>query len=345
MRIAFWCQVLIKEEFKGFSGARSRGLLKENPERRFKCDFKSLSIAPASTKPPESPLFPPSINTMYLLSLFLLAGIVKASSEMMNVTYPSSHSDFVYFKACEPNNPVDCDGAWWTEYDPKYTNGSVRVANDPTSKFSNIEPYFTFSFQGTGFYVYQWINKTSAAQVPFLGDGKVNVVDFVEGKNWQYPLRDEATLTMTWSKTGLEFGWYTIGVQHLATPPRQGFMVIDSIVVERPVNPPAPAKSSKKVIAGAVAGSVVGLLVIGALFFLYRREQARRAQARKNKFNLEDKAQTMNYMDPSSEIQASERLYSEAKREEEMQRSKGKGKEKDPMDSLPDINEVLRSTH
>ncbi|KAG8912401.1 hypothetical protein FRC02_006011 [Tulasnella sp. 418] len=269
---------------------------------------------------------------MLVLSLFsLLFAIAVAQAQVAsqtpatrNATYYSNDPSFVYIQSCVPDNPSDCQGAWWTEYDPKYGNGRVKVTGDPSVLFRNGQSVFSFTFEGTGFYVYQWVNKTSAAQTRVL-DGKSEDMNFVEGTNWPYPVNDEATLTMTWSQTGLAPGKHTIELKHNKVPEYEGFLVLDHIVVEDLLQD-LPSKPNKgRIIGGSVGGAILLLAIIG-LYFLYRREQANRARRK-----AEAKLASLRDNGPSAEIQASEKLYAEAKKEELQMQPLGKSKAQDSL--------------
>ncbi|KAG8941235.1 hypothetical protein FRC03_004691, partial [Tulasnella sp. 419] len=112
---------------------------------------------------------------------------------------------------------------------------------------------------------------------------------------------------------------------HNKVPEYEGFLVLDHIVVENLLQD-LPSKPNKgRIIGGSVAGAILLLAIIG-LYFLYRREQANRARRK-----AEAKLASLRDNGPSAEIQASEKLYAEAKKEELQMQPLGKSKAQDSL--------------
>ncbi|KAG8959559.1 hypothetical protein FRC03_007806 [Tulasnella sp. 419] len=212
--------------------------------------------------------------------VILLAGAVDGL-QVRNVTYYADNPALLYTPSCDSNNRAECRGAWWTEHDPKYGNGLVRVAGDPDEKYGKMEAFVELTFRGTGFYVYQWINKTSSIQTCYFQQ-KDYVFDFQLGTNWPYPLNDEATLMPTWIKTGLDPGTHVIMIAHNRMVDQERFTVIDRIVVEELVEdfeaPESSSNSDRERIIGASVASVALVLAITGLLYCYKRKQAARAR-------------------------------------------------------------------
>ncbi|KAG8924775.1 hypothetical protein FRC02_010198 [Tulasnella sp. 418] len=215
-----------------------------------------------------------------IISSILVISLAKAQDQptIRNVTYYTDHPSFLYIPNCVHSTIADCHGAWWSEYDAKYGNRQVKVTGDPDQKFGSMEPYFEFTFKGTGFYVYQWMNKSATADQSCLFEGSSSYISFREGINWPYALNDESTLTLTWSKTGLKPGTHTLAIRHNMIPGMERFMVIDHIVVEElleDINQSSSRRDANRgrIIGGAVAGTVLVLAGI-CLFYLFKREQA-----------------------------------------------------------------------
>ncbi|KAG8940362.1 hypothetical protein FRC03_005571, partial [Tulasnella sp. 419] len=122
---------------------------------------------------------------------------------------------------------------------------------------------------------YQWINKTSAAQVLSL-DSHQEYINFDNGTNWPYP-NEEATLTLTWARTGLSPGTHTIGLKHQKLPDFEDLTVLDHITIEE-LDEDQPGRTDNgRIIGGSVAGFIL-LLAAVKLIIIYKRMQAAEAQ-------------------------------------------------------------------
>ncbi|KAG8937068.1 hypothetical protein FRC03_008267 [Tulasnella sp. 419] len=215
-----------------------------------------------------------------LLLLVLAAAAIAQSSatSIENVTYYSDDPLFVYAPHCPQDTRDSCRGAWWTDFDPKYGNGRARVSGTPPGESVSGEEYFRFTFEGTGFYMYQWVNKSTAAQNHFV-DSILSPMDFTTGVNWPYPVNDEATLTLMLWRQGLKRGSHTISIKRDATPHKGGYIVFDHVVVEQlPYSPPSKSQNPNlgRIIGGSLAGTILLIAAVG-LLIIYRRAQTAKA--------------------------------------------------------------------
>ncbi|KAG8959560.1 hypothetical protein FRC03_007807 [Tulasnella sp. 419] len=211
-----------------------------------------------------------------LLSAILIVGTVEAQKPLTrNVTYFPDDPAWQYSPSCASDNRTECRGAWWTEYDPKYGNGRVKVCGDPDEKFGKKEPSVEFTFRGK----YQWINKTSSTQTCF-SEGSSYVFNYVPGSDEPFYTNEEATLMPTCVKTGLEPGTHSFMIFHNKRIQGEFFMSIDHVVVEELLEEVPQSRSSPdkgRIIGASVAGTVLVLAILG-LFYRYKRKQAAKAK-------------------------------------------------------------------
>ncbi|KAG8941236.1 hypothetical protein FRC03_004692 [Tulasnella sp. 419] len=229
---------------------------------------------------------PACLLFLTLVATFANAQVTSQKPLTKNVTYYSNDPAIEYIADCVEDTASACHGAWWTEYNSKYSNGRVKVTGNPDSKFSHGESYFTFTVKGTGFYVYQWINKTSGTQKRVFNykgfNDRGDQVNVADPKDWPYPVNEEATLTLVWAETGLDPGTYSMGLAHVTNSDFESYLVLDRIVVEELVEdspaPPSKDHSNRgRIIGGAVAGTFLLFSAI-ALFIIYRRSKAAKAR-------------------------------------------------------------------
>lgn len=72
---------------------------------------------------------------------------------LSNVTYASNSTQFQLFPICGAQTARNCPGAWWNDFDPRFTNGVAKMAGDPAAANGYQDINFAFTFKGSAFYV------------------------------------------------------------------------------------------------------------------------------------------------------------------------------------------------
>ncbi|KAG8894553.1 hypothetical protein FRB99_001140 [Tulasnella sp. 403] len=258
-----------------------------------------------------------------------LLSLVAASSayQLVNVTVGPNDPNIQYYPICSSHEFPLCTGAWWLAQDPRFTNGTAMMAEDPGNKWSGVEPYFAYNFKGSAMYMFQWVNASVASQVQYIDDAKYpynNISQTLQGQ-----LGSELQLVMTWSQTGLNpRKTHTMGIQHTTDIWRGNtYIVFDHMIITMAIEDPSDQKpkSNTKQIVGGVVGAVLGLLALFLAFVVWRRHRRNKYAGNKKstgKYEWQGTAgapATLKFVDPSTEIEASERIAREGRLEEELE--------------------------
>ncbi|KAG8920273.1 hypothetical protein FRC00_010250, partial [Tulasnella sp. 408] len=177
------------------------------------------------------------------------------------------------------------------------------------------------------------MNASTAAQLQLFDNNRQPLVDLVQNFP-QFAQSSDLVPVLAWSLEGLDpLKEHTIGIQHQT---KEGgpetFLVFDYMVVTMSTLEASDLPSKKKLsggeIAGVVIAAVVGFAALVAGFFWFRSWCNRRAAAKSSRggrWTWEGsvvKPSTLKFVDPSSEIEASERMAREGRMEEEEQERK-----------------------
>ncbi|KAG9045520.1 hypothetical protein FS837_006153 [Tulasnella sp. UAMH 9824] len=275
-------------------------------------------------------------STKYLAALALLLSSTANAYTSQNVTVNSSDPSIQYFPQCSLRTESACrNGAWFEVADSRFNGGKAMMAGDPTNAYGQVDPYIAYTFRGSAMYMYQWMNASTATQLQLFDNNRKPVVDLVQLFP-QFAQSSDLVPVLAWSLEGLDpLQEHTIGIQHQS---KEGgpetFLIFDYMVVTMTTLEAGDLPSKKKLsggeIAGVVIAAIVGVAALIAGFFWFRSWCNRRTAAKSGRVNGKwtwegsvVKPSTLKFVDPSSEIEASERMAREGRMEEEQERKVG----------------------
>ncbi|KAG8864601.1 hypothetical protein FRB96_005105 [Tulasnella sp. 330] len=284
-----------------------------------------------------------------MLSLLLASFVIQPilAYTLQNVTIDMTDPSIIWLPSCVRESQVACDGgAWWKDNDNYPTNNTVMVCGDPQHEYNgNSEPYMAYSFTGSAFYVYEWLNTSTAVQQFLHTDGTNTFLNLTQNapEFTSVPLSGTLQLVLAWSLTGLDpTQQTTVGIQHYATSGRNTYLALDHFVVTQTMGLVEPATNRRVGLSkGAVAGVVVGvvlsvLLSIWGLCKCLTRRRLQRNVAHSHKpfgatLSVGSRLATMRGAAPTrtnpqnvhigeTELERSERLAKEGMLEEAMEK-------------------------
>lgn len=136
-------------------------------------------------------------------------------------------------------------------------------------------------------------------------------------------MNDTLVPVMVWSETNLDpLASHTFGVQHHGIDTGETYIYFDYIVVTMTHLDPSDIHKKKvtgKTIAGAVVGGILGLTAILLAFCMIRRKRSKKS-GDSSRYEWEGAPATLKFVDPSSEMEASERLAREGLKEEQREK-------------------------
>jgi len=282
---------------------------------------------------------PPSRPSLIVL---LLSGLASAFT-LQNVTVAPTDPSIQYYPVCNVATQELCPGAWWKDTsNPNFTMGTAMSCDEPYSYFGGVQPYMAYSFTGSAIYVYEWLNTTTATQEQEFNNNPNYYVNMTDNPTayTDLPLTATPQLVLAWKLENLDpTRNHEIGIQHYSRPDGfPTFLTIDHFVVTMTIGP-IPKK--KGLTAGGRAGIAIGVIVVvfAALIGLicFNRVQRRKREEASDR-KLRGLGSTLGaagggvsipnlqWPEPASEIEASEKLAKEGLREEVQQDSPDKGK-------------------